>query len=57
VQVFKRLSLKRRKTNAPELHLPELETRLGRLDQGAMLGISNRDFRLFGMNDVAAPEG
>jgi hypothetical protein len=55
VQVFKRLSFKRRKTSASELHLPELETRLDRLDQGAMLGISNRDFeRLFGVNDVAA---
>jgi hypothetical protein len=55
VQVFKRLSLKRRKNQCAELHLPELETRLDRLDQGEMLGISNRDFeRLFGMNDVAA---
>jgi hypothetical protein len=40
----------------PNFTLPELQTRLGRLDQGAMLGISDPDFEwLFAKkNDVAA---
>jgi hypothetical protein len=55
VQVFQCLSLNRGKCHAPEFHPPELQTRLDRLDQGAMLGISDPDFEwLFGKNDVAA---
>ena len=40
----------------PNFTLPELQTRLDRLDQGAMLGISDPDFEwLFAKrNDVAA---
>ena len=39
----------------PNFTLSELQTRLDRLDQGAMLGISDPDFEwLFGKNDVVA---
>jgi hypothetical protein len=40
----------------PNFTLPELQTRLDRLSQGAILGISNRDFeRLFGKTTSRRP--